>query len=196
MLKLIYFISVLITLSFSTTSLAQDKIVTFLPPFKDGEIVIEKKGDFDLVEMKPSFIEESENGKYNLFLVAIFSRINKYPTKIPQIMIAFYSNSKECKFPENSDTKAKIILDGKTISLSNKINKQELAKNGVGIANYNELEGDVCNGMYSMSLPKKTFISLANAKQVQIKIGEYKFELKPHNIKAISNVAKLLSPKK
>ena len=92
-------------------------------PRVDGEIVIEKKGDFDLVEMKPSFIEESENGKYNLFLVAIFSRINKYPTKIPQIMIAFYSNSKECKFPENSDTKAKIILDGKTISLSEKVSR-------------------------------------------------------------------------
>lgn len=188
---------ILTLLIFAINLNAQNKQTTKIKPFKDGEIVVKKTGSISSVQMKPSFIESSNNGKYNLFFFAHFIRINKYPTNVPLITVAFYSNSKDCKFPDDLNAKSEIVIDNKIVALTNNIeDKDKLLKDGGGFANYNELEGDICNGMYMMQLSKKTFLNFYNAKKVEVKIGEYKFELKPNNLQSLRNIAKLLIPKK
>lgn len=193
MRRIIYLAIILVV--FTIVLKAQDK-KTYLPAFKDGEIVVKKVGSISSVEMNPSFIEFSENDKYNLFFIALFTRFNKFPTKSSLVTIAFYSNSKDCKFPEGSEITSEIVIDKKIFTIPNDFDRKKMLANGVSYGSYNEIEGDVCNGMFTMHIPQKTFIAFAPAKQVLIKIGDYKFELKPNNIKALSNLARLLIQKK
>ena len=63
---------ILTLLIFAINLNAQNKQTTKIKPFKDGEIVVKKTGSISSVQMKPSFIESSNNGKYNLFFFCSF----------------------------------------------------------------------------------------------------------------------------
>ena len=189
--------SLLLMICLSSALSAQDSHSTTAYPkrgFKhDGKIVSEYRVEDGVgttyVSLEPVFIERSESANTSLRLAVDFQYEGKTPIKPKHISLAIYTLYAECKIPFKPDLT--MFVDGEPIKFEYTFKSwRERKSDEEGVAfSFSEMEGDRCNEVLAMFISQKNFVKLVNARNVEIRIAEFKLKLTDSNLEALRDLA-------
>jgi len=190
-----FFLFCIALVSFAPAALAQDANQEPMYPKRafshDGKFVTEYEAaeNTTIVFLEPVIVESSNSAKTSLRLAASFQYEGKSPVKPKHISLAFYALYPECKF--SGKPKTTMVINGAPVEFGFSLKSfRERKPDEEGVAfSFNEIEGDRCDEVVFMFISQKNFLKVVNARNVEVRIDNFKFKLKEPNLEALRDLA-------
>ncbi|MDX6577755.1 MAG: hypothetical protein QOE96_3708 [Blastocatellia bacterium] len=155
----------------------------------DEIVVTRLTDDASMIQFNPMVIDYSANGqsspKDHAIFQASFIKSSKAPFVSNFFTLWFHSTSRACRYPTTKFV-VRVRADDQTIQVGS---DSRLAKSGEIASTFSEPENGCVESLW-VHLHKETFLKIANAHNVDVRIGSLTFRLDAKHLRALQELAR------